>query len=79
MLDIAPNGIYAKSFGVSEHLLNRGRQTATEADAEQTAMQRTQSRNAVEIWAENSGMKRAITDAYATMTSPTATTTVARS
>ncbi len=49
MQDTAPDGIVANSFGVSEHLLNRGRQTATEADAEQTAMQRTQSRNAVEV------------------------------
>ena len=49
MMDIAPHGIDANSFGVSEHLLNRGRQTVTEADAKQTAMQKTQIRIAVEV------------------------------
>ena len=48
MLDIASDGIDANTRGVSEHLLNRDRQTVTEADAKQTAMQRTQSRIAVE-------------------------------
>ena len=51
MLDIASNGIDANTRGVSEHLLNRDRQTVTEADAKQTAMQRTQSRIAVEVGA----------------------------
>ena len=49
MLDIAPDGIDANTCGVSEHLLNRDMQTVTEADAKQTAMQRTQSRIAVEV------------------------------
>ena len=49
MLDVAPDGIGANTRGVSEHLLNRDRQTVTEADATQTAMQRTQSRIAVEV------------------------------
>ena len=48
MLDIAEDRIYAHSFSVSEHLLNRAKQSMTEADAEQTAMQKTQSRIAVE-------------------------------
>ena len=51
MLDIASDGIDADTRGVSEHLLNRDKQTVTEADAKQTAMQRTRSRIAVEIGA----------------------------
>ena len=47
--DTVTDGLDANSFGVSEHLLNRDRQTVTEADAKQTAMQRTQSRIAVEV------------------------------
>ena len=48
MLDIASDGIDANTRGVSEHLLNRDRETVSAADAEQTAMQRTQNRIAVE-------------------------------
>ena len=47
-VDDVSDGSDANTRGVSEHLLNRDRQTVTEADAEQTAMQRTQSRIAVE-------------------------------
>ena len=49
MLDIASDGIDANTCGVSEHLLNGDGQTETEADAKQTAMQRTRSRIAVEV------------------------------
>ena len=45
---IVPDGSDANTRGVSEHLLNRDRQTVTEAEAGQTAMQRTHSRIAVE-------------------------------
>ena len=38
----------ANTCGVSKHLLNRDRETVSAADAGQTAMQRTQSRIAVE-------------------------------
>ena len=48
MLDIVSDGSDANTRGVSKHLLNRDKQTMTEADAEQTAMQTTQSRIAVE-------------------------------
>ena len=48
MLDIVSDGSDANTRGVSEHLLNHDRQTMTETDAEQTAMQRTQSRIVVE-------------------------------
>ena len=72
MLDIAEDRIYAHSFSVSGHLLNRSRQTTTEADAEQTAG------HACTLEPKDNGMKGAITDAYMTMTSLTATTTVAR-
>ena len=51
MLDIVSDGSDANTRGVSEHLLNRDRQTVTEADAKQTAMQKTQSRIAVEVGA----------------------------
>ena len=51
-VDDVSNGSDANTRGVSEHLLNRDRQTVTEADAEQTAMQKTQSRNAVEDFAQ---------------------------
>ena len=43
--------IDANTRVVSEHLLNRDGQTVTEADAKQTAMQRTRSQIAVEIGA----------------------------
>ena len=43
--DTVTDGLDANSSGMSEYLLNRGRQTVIEADAEQTAMQVTQGKN----------------------------------
>ena len=49
---IASDGSNANTRGVSVHLLNRNGQTLAEADAEQTAMQSSQSRIAVESGTE---------------------------
>ena len=38
MLDIAEDRTYARSFSVSERVLNQARRITTEADAEQTAV-----------------------------------------
>ena len=78
MLDIAEDRISALSFSVSGHLLNRSRQTTTEADAEQTAVGGTLEPNLDCGLYTDSGIQCAITNAYATMTSLTATTTAAR-
>ena len=45
---VVSDGSDANAGNVNEHLLKREKQTVTEADAGQTAIQRTQSRIAVE-------------------------------
>ena len=78
MLDIAEDRTYARSFSVSERVLNQARRTTTEADAEQTAVGGTLEPNLDCGLYTNSGIQCAITNAYATMNSLTATATATR-
>ena len=78
MLDIAEDRTYARSFSVSERVLNHARRTKLKQMLSKLLWGGSLEPKLDCGLYTNSGIQRAITNAYATMTSLTATATATR-